>query len=186
MNSNYKDLILTSKDGIKYSFENLYINNCNNVYYCAFKILKNHQDSQDVLQETFLKAIVAFEKLDNVKFFPKWLKTITVRECFKLIKKKKKLICYENISEVIDNKNINVFIAYNYENLIKKEQIKSLYKCIRKLDSPKYNVVVLYFFKELSLKEMSIKLNCPVGTIKSRLHIAKKKLYKLYEESLNS
>lgn len=173
------DLILNLQDGTEYSLERLYSTNCKNVYYCAFKILKNHQDAQDIVQEIFLIVINSFNHLEKIECFSKWLNTITVRESIKLIKKRRKLVCYENICDVIDNKhNNNSIYNINY-NIINRERNNILYESIKRLDSKKYNVIVLYFFQELSLTDISIKLNCPVGTIKSRLHMAKKELYRL-------
>jgi len=57
---------------------------------------------------------------------------------------------------------------------------------LQKLDVRKRVVLSLYYFEELSVPEISVALNIPNGTVKSRLHVARRELKKLWEKHLDS
>ena len=55
---------------------------------------------------------------------------------------------------------------------------------LEKLDVRKKAVLSLYYFEQLSVPEISIALNIPAGTVKSRLHVARKELKELWQRHL--
>jgi RNA polymerase sigma-70 factor (ECF subfamily) len=69
------------------------------------------------------------------------------------------------------------------DDLLKDEKKRLLLSLLENMSYKLREVLVLYYFYEYSLKEISMVLNIPVGTVKSRHHLALKHLHKLYENA---
>lgn len=67
------------------------------------------------------------------------------------------------------------------EQLVKEEQLSDLRRCVNNLPDKHRQVILLFYAGELSLEEIAGVLKIPKGTVKSRLHSAKKQLRKEME-----
>lgn len=136
------------------NLEILYINYRDLIYSIAYSFLRNKEDSEDIVQNIFLKL----QKLDKEKL-PKqneftWLYAVTKNESINLLKKNCKIIDYEDI-DIPDNLNItNKVIADDEYNFL-----------IKHLDKLERKIVNLKLLSGLSFKEIGNSLNMPVGTI---------------------
>jgi RNA polymerase sigma-70 factor, ECF subfamily len=140
----------------------------------ARKFLYGYEDIEDNVQKVFIKAYINIRSFDVSRKFSTWLYRIAHNEFINAIKKKKK----ESIS-FLDPDTI-------FPHLISKDDADMLFK-IKELEdflpklNPKYReIIVLYFFEELSYKEISDVIHIPVSTVGVRLRRAKKELKKLY------
>ncbi len=136
------------------SLKVLYINYKNLIYSIAYSFLKNKEDSEDIVQNIFLKL----QKLDKEKL-PKqneftWLYAVTKNESINLLKKNCKIIDYEDI-DIPDNLNItNKVIADDEYNFF-----------IKHLDIIERKIINLKLLSGLSFKEISSSLNMSVGAV---------------------
>lgn len=145
-----------------------YINkNQEKLYRLVFSYIKNEEQALDVIQNTILKALDNIEKLREEKYLETWIYRIAINESLKYLKKQKKeptfnIQDYEIYSEEYENKDITDII--------------DLYKAIDSLKPKLKTVIILRFFEDKSLAEISKITNSNLSTVKTRLYKALKEL----------
>ena len=146
---------------------------CNNVkeyseklYFIAWAILKNEKDSEDAVEEAILLAYEHLDQLKKPESFKAWISKITKNETLK-IKKKRLTLLDSNTVETLSGSHLD-----------KYEEFSDI---LQQLPEKFRLVIVLFYYDELSLKEISKVLSVPVGTVKSRLSRAKKMLRDILE-----
>lgn len=163
------------------AFERLFEYYYSMAYAMALRETKSDADAKDAVQEAFISIHKSIHELRDPKAFPAWLKTIVHSKCYKLFRKKHDIpsdpeilnqaYCVEQRSYMVP------FEHYSNEN--EKEIIHQL---IRQL-KPKYQMVVeLVYIKQLKIEEAAELLDLSVGTVKTRLHRAKKDLSALVKK----
>ena len=154
--------IKRAKKGDIEAFINLMDINKTYMYKVAKSILNNNEDIADAIQETILSCYKNIEKLKEIKYFKTWMTRILINKCNALLKKNKKIM------------NLDMEIT---EDLKIEESYKlDLKESINNLDSDLKIIVILYYYEDMSIKDISESLNIPQGTIKSRLSRARKRL----------
>lgn len=157
---------------------NLLMENMKSMYRVAFSILKTEEEISDAISNT---TVIVFEKmhtLKNAEFFKTWLIRILINECNKIHRQNKKIIYLEN---------------YNQTDLVYNDKYDDfgVRQAIKKLDEDLKTMVILYYFEDFNIKEISEIQKLPEGTVKSRLSRARKKLESIFldenirEEDLN-
>jgi RNA polymerase sigma factor, sigma-70 family len=141
------------------------------VYKTAYMILNDSSTAEDILQEVFIQIYSKINKLDNVEAFERWIYRITVNCCMKYFKKNKRfgsLITESNFKEEEDLTDLPE------EQLINKEFVQEVWNIICSLPEPQRVPIVLFYYNEISIKEIASIMKCSEGTVKSRLHYGKK------------
>lgn len=160
------------------NFNIIYENYYKKIYFLSLKMLKDEKMAEDITQEVFLDVITCINNLKNINAFEVWIRKITLNKVNTQIKN---IIKYkQNISNHELDSLINLHFEHELpeELTLKKEEVDELFKEINNLPDSKRRIILLYYFKELSLKEISIIENIPIGTVKSRLFSAKSILKK--------
>ena len=140
----------------KENFELLYNNYNNLVYKIAFTILKNKDDSEDIVQIVFSKIYSLPKDKLPTKHILSWIYSVTKNESISLLRKKKNNMSIEEIYNIADeNDEIN--------NSINKIEFNKL---ISKLDAMEKEIISLKVISGLTFDEISKLLNKPTGTIK--------------------
>ena len=145
--------------------------NMQSMYRVAFGILKNEDEIYDAISNT---TVIVFEKISGLKkeeFFKTWLTRILINECYKIYNQNKKVIYLENCTAETLN-SFQVEPKDSLDELDARNLIKNLSKDLKE-------TVMLYYFEEFSVKEISKILSIPEGTVKSRLSNARKELEKI-------
>lgn len=140
----------------------------------AFRFTKNEEEANDLLQETFLKALTYRSKFKARTNLKAWLYTI-MRNTF--INNYRKAM---RANTIIDHTDENYFINStsadkgfaNPDSVYSHRQINLV---VDKLDS-EYRVPFRMYNNGFKYKEIAAKLDLPIGTIKSRIFLARKKL----------
>ena len=144
----------------KKEFDKLYENYKTLIYGVAFSILKNKEDSEEIVQTVFMKIFkLAQDKLPN-KNEASWLYTLTRNETIALIRKKKDTINLEKIYE-IENNNAEI------DSIIDEEVYNKL---INGLTEREKEIISLKILAKLTFNEISKLINEPVGTVKWRYY----------------
>ena len=158
--------------GNKEAFSRIIIQNKESMYKTAIVILKNEDDAYDALQEALIKMYRNITKLENKESFNFWSRRIIVNCCYDIISKNQKVV------------NITSKLTENFEET--REDIydceDELVKVLDKLDEDLRLTATLYYYDDLSTKEIGEMLNIPLGTVKSRLSRAREKLYDILKE----
>lgn len=137
----------------------------------------SHEDIEDVKQQVYLKIWKNSDKYQQGSLWG-WLRKITVNTCYDNLRKNKNNIVYlDNDNENDDLINLVPDKKSGPETLADlSERQKIILNAINTLNEKHKDVIILYDIYELSQEEISQKLNCPVGTVKSRLFNARKQL----------
>lgn len=181
-----KDLIEKCKQKDEDAFQELYKQFYPVAFQLAYHIAKSHADASDIAQETLIAVYDHIEGLHSPEYFPLWLKRIVVSKCNRVFRKNK------HVSYVGDDDlNMQLSIDHKRDNnpepqihFNSDQEVLSFF--IRQLPEKQAEVLTLYYFEQLSINEIALKLNIPTGTVKSRMLLAKKHLKKNiahYEES---
>lgn len=152
--------------------ENLYQQHFSRVYRTAFFITGDHQSSEDIVQDAFLKAFANLHKLQDRQKFGSWISVIASNCAVDLLRKHKKLIISDNMEEFggeADDGNPSA----SWE---KEENIREVRGALARLEPEDREILVLKYYNELSINEIASMLAAPPGTIKSRLFRARDKV----------
>lgn len=139
----------------------------------AYLIVADKFMAEDILQETFIKCYKSINQLKDNNAFKPWFYKILTRIAYREIKKSKKLQPVENIFENITSSHTDKYFANYTDSLI--------YQYIERLSIKQKTTIILYYYNDMSVKEIAKVMNCYEGTVKSRLNSARKQLKKQFE-----
>jgi RNA polymerase sigma-70 factor (ECF subfamily) len=145
------------------------------VYVYVFELTRDEQSSLDVVQETFIAAVKHLGGLREDGKFGSWLFGIAHQKVIQRWRKRREVLL-EEIPESPDE-----FEDAPDELIIRREQETEFMTLLEKLPPPQRSVLMLYFLEEFPLEEIAQIEATSIGTVKSRLHYAKKNLRKLLE-----
>jgi RNA polymerase sigma-70 factor (ECF subfamily) len=141
----------------------------------ALKITKNEQDSEEVVQDSFVKAFRGLNKFKNESQFSTWFYRIVYNTAISSIRGKKHISVAidENITDTFENNQIECAIN-NLEEYDRKQLIK---EALAKLSELDYTILSLYYYEDLSLNEISKIVDKRKNYLKVLLQRARLKLY---------
>ncbi len=129
------------------------------LYRIACTLLRNEEDRRDALQETALKAWRARGQLREERYFATWLVRILMNECRRLLRKSVRCVPLEQLPEARAS-----------------EQDQDLRLLLEALPEKHRTPLVLHYLEGFSLEEIAQVQRVPVGTVKYRMHQARKAL----------
>ena len=168
-----RDEILVQKAlaGDKHAFGQLIEKYQNVVYGLAYHLVRNSTDAQDLSQEAFLQAYLKLSQLKQPAKFAHWLRRITANTCKMWLRRPKpELVSWEDL------KGDELWVG---ETSSEDEEVKqAVSQAIDLLSEKNRLTITLYYIDGLTQREIGDFLGLSVGTIKSRLHEARKHLRK--------
>ncbi len=176
-----RDLIERCKNGDIPSFEKLFYLLKDDVYNVAFRVLGNHQDAEDITQETFIRIWLNLRNFRMESSIRTWVYRITVNLCYDLLKKRGRITLaekpIENFKELSSNENPLLLLT---EREL-KEKIEEVFSMI----SPENRIILtLREIEGLPYREIAEILDCSVGAAKMRAHRARGEFKKLISKYL--
>lgn len=159
-------------------------NNRRKMYAIIFNMVRNHQDAEDLLQDSIIKAyknVGSFQKKSQLQT---WLNTIAINTTINFLKKRNRFIkC--NLDDTEDPIHTDTeFLEVTKcddasKETIRKETYSQLHSAIEKLNPSHRQIVKWIHMDGLNHGQISERLNIPVGTVRSRLFYAHKQLKKM-------
>ena len=151
----------------------------------VLKIVRNIDDADDIVQDTFLKAFNALHSYNHTYPFPAWLYKIASNTCIDYFRRKRiRPISIENLNvyggdvyDIIPDTSIPIDM-----HIVNSETKESLMKAIHQLPDRYRDCIQYRHFDELSYEEISQKMNLPLSTIKITLFRARKMLLSLLSD----
>jgi len=151
------------------------------VYRLAMQITKNHADADDVMQEVFIKVYRSIRTFRKGAAFETWLYRIAVNEALNFVKRRKRQ--RESALEAASEAEYEAITRYRAQiandphvHAEKAELRHHVTEAVNNLPPKHRTVVILHEFEALTHAEIASILNCSEGTVRSRLHYARKKL----------
>lgn len=171
-------LVEQLKEGSKEAFDELYEKYKNLAFRTAYLITGSLADSEDIVQDTFVKVWMHSKELHNNAGFKAWLMQILVRTAYRAAKKKKREFPdEETVSRMEDRTEPS-----SLDKVLQLEEAEKLQASVKALPVRLKTVVILFYYDQFSVKEIAGMLGIMEGTVKSRLHTARKSMKKALEQ----
>jgi len=151
------------------------------IYSLAARLLESREEAEDAVQEIFLNAYRSIHSFRIEARFYSWLYTIAVNKIRSLVRKKRRRgkpvsLDADGIPDVPDQRQDH---QLEVVSLSEEDRARELLLKLK----PAYRIAfVLRFTEDMSLNEIAAVLEVPVGTVKARLHRARKQLISLLTE----
>jgi len=167
-------------------FEGLLMLHLDASYGIAFHLTRNRDEAEDLIQESAIRAFRAFHSFEQGTNFKAWFSKILLN-CFRNQHRSRKRepasAALEDVPELYLYKQAQGFEAYGSDTnpaaiVISKMSEDQIRSAIGLLPQEYRVVCVLYFMEEFAYQEIADILDCPVGTVRSRLHRGRKILQK--------
>ncbi len=140
------------------------------IFRMAYLISGNYADSEDIVQETFVQVYLKRKNIREPEAFKTWVIRMMTRIAWRYLKKARREQPQEDFPrEESGGESL-------WEKVQRKEDSKELYKAILDLPVKQRTAVILYYFEGLTAREIASVSGCLEGTVKSRLHTARKRL----------
>ena len=175
-----------AKSGNRKAFEKLVQKYQKRIYFTTRKIVLDHEDSNDVVQDTFVKSYIKLEQFNEAYPFYPWLHKIAINTALnhqnKISRRKESHPLYEDVESRQGGSNRSDPLA----EIIQDELENAVNKAIARLPIDQRTVFILKSSDGLSYQEISQQLGISVGTVMSRLSRARAKLRILLKPYITS
>ncbi len=149
------------------------------LYAYVFELVHHEQASLDIVQESFINAARHIHSLREDGKFGSWLFNIAHQKCVQHWRRQRPAeVALDPRDEDLPDSEPGP-----EEWLVRKEQEAAFMRLLDQLPAPHRAVVLLHFIEDFPLEEIARITGAPVGTVKSRLHYARRALRKAVEES---
>ena len=171
-----------AKRGEEKGYQFLYESTYSYHFYLAGKYLRDDQDAvQDVLQESYIKAFRNLNQLQDPEHFSGWLSTIVTRTALNELRKRKNILFSQmqdeegdfDISDRFESDRTDVQPELSFDEAETKRLLKEM---LDALSDEQRICMIMYYFEELSVKEIAEILAVSENTVKSRLNYGRKNL----------
>src|SRR5271157_4648609 len=140
------------------------------LYVYVFELVHDEQTSLDLVQETFIAAVRHIGWLRDDAKFGSWLFGIAHQKCIQRWRKQDR---EETLREEISDEAGELADSPD-DLLIRQEQAAGFMELLNQLPLPQRSVLLLHFVDDFSLEEIAGITGAQIGTVKSRMHYAKK------------
>jgi len=150
------------------------------VYWTAMSLLKNEDDAEDIVQDTFVALIESYDSIrDKNKVIP-WLKKTAANKSLNRLT----LNRTENMEDEFFDSVEAVPEDFLPDTLVESDEMRRIVMDIieRSLSEDIRRTLILFYFNEMSTKEIAEALNVPSGTVSRRINFAKNKIKKEVEK----
>ncbi|MEW5595678.1 sigma-70 family RNA polymerase sigma factor [Peribacillus frigoritolerans] len=167
-------LVKKAQKGNDKAFLKLYQQFEEDIYRLAYVYVKNKDDALDVVQEVAYQSFKKIDTLITPEYFKTWLIKITINCAINVIRKNKRVVLLKPDFEVL--------MGTEEEDLLLSISLQELMDFLQEDEK---SVILLRFYHDHTLKEISEILEIPLGTAKTVLYRALNKLRKNYKEAGN-
>jgi RNA polymerase sigma factor (sigma-70 family) len=169
-----EDILLIEKTlkGDLLSFEKIVRKYNSIVYTLALRILKNHEEAEELSQDVFIKIYKSLNTFNHKSRFSTWIYRITYNNSINRLRSQKKY--YETL-EI--NDNIVSGFYDNFDRHEEEEEKKIILDCICSLPETERIIITLYYYDDMPVKEISEITGISPANVKVKLFRSRQKLY---------
>jgi len=182
LKSDNSELIKKAIEGDESSYSNLLENYRGAIYNLLFKMVRNKEETEDLVQEAFMKAFKALPSFNEEYAFSTWLYKIAINNCIDHMRKKK-LKTYSINKPVqsndgeLDREFPDTSMSPD-KSILSEERSNIIESAIDELPANYKTAIIMRHSEEKSYEEISQILNIPLGTVKARIFRAREMLKK--------
>lgn len=174
------ELIQSCQRGEKGAIENLIQQISPDLYRILFSMLRDHDDTDEVLQETLIRLFRYIGALKDVERFPAWVMRIAVNQVqsFRVRKGRTRLYEIEDSREISNSAVVlgGATPSDPRENMMREQIRDEIAGAMKSLPDRQRMATVLFEVEGLSIKEIAEILECSEGAVKFNIHEGRKKL----------
>lgn len=167
---NVVQLVKAAQAGNTEAFQELIEQHRERLYRMAFYYVRNDADAEDVVHEAIYKALVSLPRLKQPSYFVTWLTRIVINCALVVLQRRKRT--------VLDGDQA---VAQLPADASAADERIDLLDAIRGLELKQRQVILYKYFQDMTIEDIAVLLNLPVGTVKSILHKGLKALRKHFE-----
>lgn len=166
-------LVAAAQDGDRDAFEQLFRQFQRAVYVTAYRRLGNDAEAQELCQDVFVQALRKLDQLQDPACFGGWIRSITTRMAINRAVRSRPMASLdaEGASPAGDDE-----VETPLAQVLAEERRQQLHVGLNRLSDMDRSTLTAFYFRGQSLIQMSDEFQSPVGTIKRRLHVARKRL----------
>ena len=190
MGKSIGELILLARQDDQNAINELYNQTFKKAYFVARTAIKSSDGDyssqiEDILQDAYVKAFSSLDKLEDPEKFQGWLDTIVINRCKDFLKKKKPTLFSDMASENSDDGSVLEFedsrendrMEFKPEETVDYGETKRLIaEMLDRMPEDQKMCLLMYYYEEMSVRQIAEAMDCSEGTIKSRLNYARKNL----------
>ena len=190
MGKSIGELVLLARQDDQNAINELYNQTFKKAYFVARTAIKSSDGDyssqiEDILQDAYVKAFSSLDKLEDPEKFQGWLDTIVINRCKDFLKKKKPTLFSDMASENSDDGSILDFedsrendrMEFRPEETVDYGETKRLIaEMLDRMPEDQKMCLLMYYYEEMSVRQIAEAMDCSEGTIKSRLNYARKNL----------
>ena len=190
MGKSIGELVLLARQDDQNAINELYNQTFKKAYFVARTAIKSSDGDyssqiEDILQDAYVKAFSSLDKLEDPEKFQGWLDTIVINRCKDFLKKKKPTLFSDMASENSDDGSILDFedsrendrMEFKPEETVDYGETKRLIaEMLDRMPEDQKMCLLMYYYEEMSVRQIAEAMDCSEGTIKSRLNYARKNL----------
>ncbi|MBW7875274.1 MAG: RNA polymerase sigma factor [Candidatus Cloacimonetes bacterium] len=158
-------------EGNEDSFSELVISLQKPLYAFAYKHLNKPEEAVDAVQETLIRLHKKLQEPVATENLLSWCFTVCRNLCLDLLRNNQKIIYGATLAD-----------PSHTPDMTEKLRVSEIHNCLDLLPQESKDIIVLAMEEELSQDDISQILGIPVGTVKSKLHYARKKLRAILRE----
>lgn len=167
--------------GDEEAFEVIYTNTCDDVYRIVSFLVIDRQDTHDIINEVYIRMWKSLHTYVTTRDFRYWLHGLvvrTVQDWKRKVWRRLRLIDRQKTLEIEE-------FIHTEELVLHKETRSELLEGVMQLSYKLRMVIILRYFQHYALEEIADLLQIPLGTVKSRHHLALKQLRTRYVTSFD-
>lgn len=178
-------LIKQIQKGKQSAFDEFYKLTSSKAYFLALKITQNEHDAEDILQESYIKALEKINEIDTSQNINSWFLTIVSNKSKDLLKSRNRLV-FEGEEETIFEEIPEEKAEFCPEENLNQEELRlEVMAAIDELTAEKRACIMMMYFGDMSVKEIAESIEVPESTVKNRLYTARKDLKTRFEKNGN-
>ena len=168
-----KLLIARGRQGDLAAFEALYDRYKGQVFRTALAITRDQDAAEDLLQECMVRLHRSLASLDDNQPLAPWLYRVTVNLCYNWLTRKRRWL--QSLEEAVEW--LSALPQPSPLQIVEQREVRTVIEqAINSLSLDQRVTLVLYYLNGLSIEEVAFVLDCPLGTVKSRLHYGRQNL----------
>jgi RNA polymerase sigma-70 factor (ECF subfamily) len=168
---NDQNVIKSAQNGDREAVRLLFEENRQKIFSLAYQYVKNVEDAEDILQETFIKAyrsLHRFNPQNNMRFSP-WLYRIGINCSIDYLRRNKGRKMHNSGSDDLDNVSSDT-LSYDPEQTISRKEIREkIDYTLNRLSGRQKMIFILKHYQELTCAEIADYLDCSEGSVKRQL-----------------
>lgn len=154
------------------------------VFTLALRMMKHHEEAEEVAQDSFIKAYRSLDKFKGDSKFSTWMYRVTYNTCLDRLKKNKRQQNTVAIDEFTEHKVKTIDNAL--DKIEKEERQLAIKQCLDQLSNEDNYLLTLYYFDELSLDEIAEIIGLKPNNVKVKLFRSRKRLATVLKQQLDN